>query len=290
VDGNRSLVDFIREKLASNTMEVPVFHAVAFKLQQVLAAPDFSIDAVTQLIMSDSRLTSQVLRISNAAYYSGLPKVATIREAAIRLGAREMATMAMTASQQELYRSADSRINRTMKSLWEHALCTAIGSRWLAGKTGCASIAQESFLAGLLHDIGKLYILKMLEEITRSGEFGSAVSLEQIIDTLNVMHVVQGTFLMKKWNLPEVYCDVVRDHHLEQWHTDNYLLAIVRLVNHTCNRLGIGVDPDILHHVPVITETGLLKAGETVMRELEVTIKDTAHVVHAIAMGGKSSL
>lgn len=287
---NRSIADYIRDRLASNTMEVPVFHAVAFKLQQVLATPDFNIDAVIQLIMTDSRLTSQVLRMSNSAFYSGLPKVANIREATIRLGAREVANIAMTVSQQELYRSADSRINQTMKSLWEHALCTAIGSRWLADKTSFASIAQEAFLAGLLHDIGKLYILKILEEVTRSGEFGSDVSLEQMIVTLNALHVELGIFLMERWNLPEVYIDVVRGHHLEQWPTDNSLLAIVRLVNHTCNRLGIGIDPDPQLVMPATGEACLLRAGESVIYELETTIKDAAKIVRAIAIGGKSSL
>ena len=282
---NRSIVDYIREKLANDSLEVTAFHAVAFKLQQVLAAPDFNIEAVIQLIMTDSKLTSQVLRISNSAFYSGLPKVASIREATIRIGASEMANIAMTASQQELYRSADSRINRTMKTLWEHALCTAIGSRWLAGKTNFASIAQEAFLAGLLHDIGKLYILKILEEMSRSSEFRNVLSLELMIETLNIMHVAEGTLLMERWNLPEIYIDVVRDHHLDQWRTDNTLLAIVRLVNHTCNRLGIGIDPDLKPDMPAASGAGSFKVSASVLGELEATIMEAAKTVHAIAMG-----
>ncbi|OGT97624.1 MAG: hypothetical protein A2X80_03270 [Geobacteraceae bacterium GWB2_52_12] len=282
---NRPIVDYIREKLANDSLEVTAFHAVAFKLQQVLAAPDFNIEAVIQLIMTDSKLTSQVLRISNSAFYSGLPKVASIREATIRIGASEMANIAMTASQQELYRSADSRINRTMKTLWEHALCTAIGSRWLAGKTNFASIAQEAFLAGLLHDIGKLYILKILEEMSRSSEFRNVLSLELMIETLNIMHVAEGTLLMERWNLPEIYIDVVRDHHLDQWRTDNTLLAIVRLVNHTCNRLGIGIDPDLKPDMPAASGAGSFKVSASVLGELEATIMEAAKTVHAIAMG-----
>ena len=280
---------FMREKLAAPP-EIQVFHAVAFKLQQVLATPDYSIEAVTQLIMTDPRLASQVLRMANSVFYGGLSKVATIRDAIVRMGAREVANIAMVATQQELYRSSDPRINKTMKTLWEHAVCTAIGSRWLAGKTGFAPLAQEAFLAGLLHDIGKLYLLKVLEEGTRTTAVGKVLTHEMVAEVLNSLHVEQGVALMRKWNLPEIYCDVIREHHLDHWKQDRPLLALVRLVNLSCNRLGIGIDPPATQETFDTPEARLLGVSETILADLETTIKEAAQIALAIARGGASSL
>jgi HD-like signal output (HDOD) protein len=106
-----SIVDVVRARLASGTLSVPVFHAVALKLQQVLLRPDFSIEDVHQLINADPGLASQVLRTANSAFYAGLSKVSTIREAIIRLGAKEVANLAMLTTQQDLYRSDDAGYN-----------------------------------------------------------------------------------------------------------------------------------------------------------------------------------
>ena len=101
---NRSLVDLINDHLAKNRVDVPVFHSVAIRLQQVLHKPNYSIDEVTQLIIADQGLSSQVLRVANSAFYTGLSKVTNIREAIVRLGSQEVANIAMMATQADVYR------------------------------------------------------------------------------------------------------------------------------------------------------------------------------------------
>lgn len=271
---NLSIVDVVTEYLNTRNIEVPVFHAVALKLQQVLAKPDYGIDEISQLIVADPGLASQVLRVANSAFFSGLSKATTIRDAVIRLGAKEVANIAMLATQQENYRSSNPQCNSFMQALWKHALCCAIGTKWLATKTGYASITQEAFLAGLLHDIGKLYLLKVLEELAKEPRFRAAFSPALLTEILNSMHVEQGYHLMQRWNMPDIYCQVVKEHHSEQWQQGNSLLALVRLVNQTCNKLGIGMHPCpslILYATP---EAQVLGIKEILLAELEIVIED----------------
>ena len=117
----------------------------------MLARPDFSSADVRQLINADPGLASQVLRASNSACYAGFRRVSTVREAIVRLGARELANLAMLTTQQALYRSSNASYNALMQPLWKHSFCCAVGSKWLAQKGGFATRAQESFLAGLSH-------------------------------------------------------------------------------------------------------------------------------------------
>ena len=271
---NQSIVDLIKEQLASGTTSLPVFHVVALRLQQVLARPNFNVEEVNRLISSDSGLVSQVLKVANSSYYSGLSKVGTIHEAIIRLGSQEVANIAVLATQQDQYRSDDPKFNAIMQNLWTHAFCCAVGSKWLALKSGFELLAQEAFLAGLLHDIGNLFLLKVMEEISKAKLLQEGATPAILSEVLSSMHVEQGCQLMKQWHLPEIYCQVVAGHEAEQWDHGNALLAIVRLADQTCKRLGIGVHPDPSLLLFASAEAQLLGLKEIALAELEIVMED----------------
>jgi putative nucleotidyltransferase with HDIG domain len=271
---NMSIVEIINSYLEARTLNVPVFHSVAVRLQQVLSKADFSIDDVNKLIIADPGLASQVLRVSNSSFYSGLNKVTTIRDAIVRLGATSVANIAMMATQQDMYRSTEANLNEIMNSLWQHALCCAIGAKWLAAKTNLGTLAEEAFLAGLLHDIGKLYLLKVMEEIIKEKKSSGIISPALLSEVLDSMHVEHGYRLMCCWNMPEEYSNVVRDHHIAKWDEGGLLLALVRLVDQTCNKLGVGMrhDPNLVLFAS--TEAQVLGVKEITLAELEITIED----------------
>jgi HD-like signal output (HDOD) protein len=274
----KSIVDAVKARLASGDMSVPVFHAVALRLQQVLARPDFKIDDVHQLINADPGLASQVLRAANSAFYSGLSKVSTVREAIIRLGAREVANLAMLTTQQDLYRSEDKTYNALMQTLWKHSFCCAVGSKWLAQKGGYAAQAQEAFLAGLLHDIGKLFVLKVMEEISRDPALKASAGPAVLNEVLTSLHLQQGYQLMVHWQMPEIYCEIVARHEDEEWDRNNLLLAIVRLANLACKKVGIGIrhDPGLL--LFSTQESQVLGLKEVTLAELEIVIEDALKI------------
>jgi len=271
----QSLVDLINDHLSKHDVDVPVFNAVAVRLQQTLRKPDFTMEEVTQIIVADQGLSAQVLKVANSSFYAGLTKVATIKDAVIRLGAREVANIAMMATQEDVYRSDDPLFNATMQTLWRHALCCAVAAKWLAGKVGYAPMAQEAFLAGLLHDVGKVFLLKVIEDLSRSGTLPVKTSPALVIEVLNSMHVPQGVRLMQGWNLPDIYQEVVRDHHDPEKGGAGTLLAIVRLANIACNRMNVGLRPEPDLVLFATTEAQFLGIREITLAEIELTIEDT---------------
>jgi HD-like signal output (HDOD) protein len=271
---NLSIVELIKEQLASGGTSVPVFHGVALRLQQVLARPNFSLEEVSRLINADTGLASQVLRIANSPYYAGLSKVGTLQEATVRLGSREVSNIAMLATQKDQYRSDDPRYNAIMQILWKHSFCCAVGSKWLALKSGYEILAPEAFLAGLMHDIGKLFLLKVMEDVGKAKRLQGGVTSALLTEVLDSMHVEQGHQLMQGWHMPEIYCEVVAGHEAEQWDHGNSLLAIVRLADQTCKRLGVGMsaDPNLLPFASA--EAQVLGMKEIALAELEIVIED----------------
>lgn len=272
---NKPLIDIITEKLESNTLELPVFHTTAIKLQKVLGQPDFTIEQVANLIVADQALASQVLRMANSSFYSGLSKVATIRDAIVRLGAQEIANLVMMASQMDIYKSANPALNGYMQRLWKHALGCALGTKWLATKMGFRHMAQEAFLAGLLHDIGTLFLLKVLEEIGASRPSGLNLAEPVVMEILDNMHVEQGYRLMLRWNLPETYAEIVRDHHRDDWDIKNILLAMVRLANATCIKNGLGLTHEPSLVLAALPEVQVLGVKEILLAEFEIMVEDT---------------
>jgi HD-like signal output (HDOD) protein len=269
----KSLVDIIHERVSSKAPQLPVFHHVALKLMNVLAKEDYSIAQVAQMIGEDQALSSHVLRMSNATFFGGLSKVTTIRDAIVRLGARQVTNVVTVVAQSQQYCTKDKSMAAYMQTLWKHSLGCALGTKWFAEKTGYKDLAQEGLLAGLLHDIGQLFLLKILEDV-HASEPQISLSKPVILEVFQHMHVEQGAILMQHWNIPELYGEIVRQHHDEIYDTSNTLLLLVRLVDMACRKVGIG-----LHHDPSIVlattaEAQALGAKEMVLSELEIMLED----------------
>ena len=271
-----SLQELIIRAIASDRLRLPAFPSVAMKLQLALHDRNTRIADLEAMIVGDQALASQILRVANSSFYRGLKTIPTIQKALIRLGVRQVATLALAVSQHSLYRVQDPRLDRYMERLWQHAFASALGSQWLAQHCGYREQADTAFLAGLLHNIGQLVILQVIDELyagrdLRGKELPEALLLE-VLDSN--MHNAQGYLLMKRWNLPEEYRIVARDHHRQPGESGNLLLEIVRLMDQVCNKLGIGLhhDPNVaLAATPEATHLGIT---EIQLAELEILLED----------------
>ena len=239
----------------------------------VLAKEDYSIAQVAQMIIEDQALSSHVLRMANSAFFGGLSKVTTIRDAIVRLGARQVTNVVTVVTQSQQYCTKDRTMAVYMQTLWKHALGCALGTKWFAEKTGYKELAQEGLLAGLLHDIGQLFLLKVLEDV-QASEPELALSKPVIVEVLQHMHVEQGTMLMQHWNIPELYGEIVRQHHAETYDTHNTLLLMVRLVDMACRKVGIGLHHDPSMVLATTAEAQALDVKEVVLAELEIMLED----------------
>lgn len=270
----KPLIELINEHLQGDLQGLPVFNSVAVKLQQMLARRDFKMETVIEMISEDQSLASQVLKVANSSYYAGLSTIATIKDAIVRLGAQEVANMVMMASQYEMYRSENEYLNSTMQKLWIHSLACATGAKWLAKKAGYVNLAAESFMGGLLHDIGQLALLKVLDDIHRNRESKAAFS-ETLIDEILVrMHGEVGYQLMKSWSLPEAYCSIAVNHHKEDFDGNDILLVIVRLSDKACKKTGKSAHPDPSLSLISLPEAQFLAVKEMTLAELEITVED----------------
>jgi putative nucleotidyltransferase with HDIG domain len=250
-------------------IELPVFNPVALELLHMLGDPATEIETIVSTITEDQALSAQVLKMANSAAFTGLSRSETIKDSAVRLGTRQISNLAMAASQAALHTSTIPVVNQIMQELWRHSHACAIGCWTLALKTGHIQLADQAYMAGLLHDIGKLYILKAMELVAQDAQSGIALDRQLILGVFSAMHVELGCRLMDHWNLPPVYRAIVADHHAEYTAPENLLLAIVKLVNFSSRRLNLSLTPPDSASDNALLEDGMLQIDESVWPILE---------------------
>lgn len=270
---NTSFIDQIEEYLASGKAALPVFSSTAMQIQQELVKKEPDVKRVEQLINYDQSLTSEVLRLANSPCYRGLAEVKTIKAAVVRLGLQEVCRITLLASSKGQFHVKDKSLRPLLKKLWQHAAGCALASHWLTKRCNYDDLVGQAFFAGLLHDIGKLAILIVIEQlkINQSAKMTDAL----LIEVLNTLHTKLGYTLMKSWNMPAQYCKIARDHHLSDVDQKDSLLQIVRLADMTCHKLSIGVTTVGEMDIASLPEVKLLGLSELALAELEIMLEDT---------------
>ena len=270
-----SLIEMLNEHLESDQLQLPVFPRLAMEIQTLFASENANIEKISTKIAADQVLASQLLRVANSAFFSGLNKVSRIRDSITRLGSLQVTNLVFMITQQEQYKSTDKFLHPYLDLLWKHASSCAVGSKWLAERLGYTPLAEEAFLAGLLHDIGNLLLLKVLEHINSSQNHDLELSKPVLFEVLDHMHTAQGASLLRRWNLPDIYCEVVAKHHQEDFNASDTILAIVRLVDLACHKLGIGLHEEPAVILAATREGEALGISEFLAAELEIMLEDS---------------
>lgn len=272
-----SFVDEIERFIEQGKIQLPAFHPNALRVQQELVKDEPNMGLVEQMIIRDQALASEVLRIANSAYYKGLSEVKTVKAAIVRLGMQEVGRIVLLAASRNQYRSNDKEINRLTVKLWQHSAGCGLAANWLARRCNYPELAGQAFFAGLLHDIGKLFLLTAIEQVKlrTSGK----MTWPLLMEVLNSMHSSEGYNLMKRWNMPDEYCEVVRDHHMPDIDVKDSLLLLIRLADLACNKLSIGLHTISDVNLAATTEANLLNLSEIDLAELEIMLEDTKILV-----------
>lgn len=263
----------IKRLLALQPIDLPVFHPIALKMVQLLADHNFVVDDLVSISNDDQVLAGQILKMANSHMYSGRVKIETIKDALIRLGAYHVSNLAMAASQAALHASKNDFVNGIMQELWFHSHACALGSRWVAMNAGHRNIAEQAYLAGLTHDVGKLHLLKALERLTNAGMAQAALERGLLLEIFDEMHIEQGVRLMEHWNMPPVYRAVAARHQQalagNDSGPDTMVLAIVRLVNITTRKKELSISTE-RSDIPILElpEAHLLKITDAQLMEL----------------------
>lgn len=191
--------------------DLPPLPHVAAQALSLIEDPDTTASKLSELLGGDTALAARVLKIANSAMFSRQREITTINQAIMTIGFKTLRGVIVAATLRQLNRS----FGKTEQMLWENSTCTAIAARLLAAKLK-KSYAEEVFLLGLLHDLGKLVLTRQvgkeyesIVEMTKSSQF--FVDCEQ--REFGFTHALIGALVAKKWNFSLETCQVILHHH-----------------------------------------------------------------------------
>jgi putative nucleotidyltransferase with HDIG domain len=265
------VVQQLNKSLESEQGTLPIFSAIAIRIQLELIKEQPDLKVIERLISEDQSLSSTVLKLANSAMFSGIVETTTVQTAIMRLGMAEIMQIVCAEINNKLFSSPDSQIDSIMKQLWQHSVACAYGAGIIASNLGHSVPREVAFSAGLFHDIGKLLILKVVEEKKKYYKILDMPD-ELLLEAIALLHAKHGHLLMKRMKLPIMYHIVARDHHLKKIDKENQLLVVVRLANILCHKMGVGIVVDHAIDILATEEAALLDLSEELLHRLEIIL------------------
>ncbi|RKZ14904.1 HDOD domain-containing protein [bacterium] len=213
--------------------------------------PNTSAEELQKVISDDQAMTARILKIANSAMYSCSRKIKTLTEAIVMLGFNSIRSLVVTSAARNLYNMKSSPSGLKERLMWEHSIGAGFACRLLA-EAKTPALTEEAFLAGLLHDIGKLVLTQRLpaefDEIVQTvyNEGRPFAATER--EVLGFDHAQVGALLVNKWKFSPALESVILNHHNPAALSPNDpLLLYLDLGNKLCHKLGIGFleEPDL---------------------------------------------
>ncbi|HXP64328.1 MAG TPA: HDOD domain-containing protein, partial [Steroidobacteraceae bacterium] len=201
-----AFIGSLATEVSKGTVNLPCFPDVVMRIRKALAAPDVSLTEIVKIVGTEPRLSARLLQAANSAAFNPAGKHLTdLRAAITRLGHRPVQSAAMSFAVKQL-RLAPSlqSISKPLNILWEQSISVAAICQAIAKRTRISP--EEAFLTGLLHGIGRLYIM-----VRSVGKSDRLYQDPTFIDMIASWHAAIGKAVLENWGLDEHMCEALGD-------------------------------------------------------------------------------
>lgn len=238
-----ALQEKTRREILHKSDLIPPLPDLVVRLLAVLNKQETEPQDLEVLMQNDQVLVAKMLAMVNSPFYGLNRTIRTIKEAVMVLGFRGVRSLVLATSTAKFLQRDYSVYGHEPKGLWLHAACVAAGSKMLARACRLgADAAEQLFVAGLLHDIGKLMLVQYLNEHQRGAAAAASISTFERT-TIGLDHTEAGALVTAKWNLSQEVQEVIKAHHDENVQTSEKSVAVVRLADAVAHERGIGYLP-----------------------------------------------
>ncbi|MDD2706823.1 MAG: HDOD domain-containing protein [Verrucomicrobiae bacterium] len=225
--------------------EMPAISPVFNKLTEMSRNLETDANELVKLIMLDPVLSAKVLKLINSAFYGMSQPVNSLTEAVIMLGVNTVKNLATCTAVLDRIVVGGRGMALNPQEFWVHCLGTAVACRLLGKAQNVPDDELEThFLAGLLHDLGKVILLKAIPgdyEIAMSRSAATSTSLNLAeMECFGFDHAQVGRLLANRWKLTPSLVDAIENHHLPDTGARPPLTQRVIAANNLCKKLPLG--------------------------------------------------
>ena len=285
------------KKIQAYIGKMPSLSTTVIKVLETCNDPKASASDLKRVVSLDPVLTGQVLKLINSAYYSLAIPITSLARAIIMLGVNTVKNLALSFAILKNIGGSGSDHAFTTDEFWTHCLCVGVVAKSLAAAIGFSPAQREEFfVAGLLHDLGKVPLntqfpkeYRRIYEMTNKDQIALHQSEERL---LGIDHGAVGNMIAKKWNLSMALVESLSHHHsiddISANHRD--FVFVVSLANQFAIQLNIGTagdryaDQELISYL--IERVGVDWATLNDMREKVVSEIEKAKIFLEIAKKG----
>lgn len=270
----------VMENFKKGKVELPVLPQVVHDVQTVMRQPSSSSEDLAKVIEKDAVISVRLIAVANSPYYRGIEQITSVRTAIGRLGLKETQNLITAIANKNLYETKNARFRRLMETLWVHSLAVGYFSVSLAREFG-ASDEQRYFFMGIVHDIGKVVLLKALSDTIPAK---SRFETPQIKKAVEEIHAGFAGSLLKRWGFSKEFIQAVMQHEAREVTEETEKGALVlNLANHMAYAAGFKIfEEDKAFDLESLPAYEFLKMSAETVEKINEDIKDlmkgTAHI------------
>ncbi len=237
--------------------DLPPLPSVVMRVMQTVNDPSTSAADLNRLISGDQALASKVLRLVNSSYYGFPRRIATITHAVVILGFNTVRNLTTSLGVCTAFDPQGQSTALDRDGFWAHSVAVAVAAGVIARRKSVpAKAAEEVFVGGLMHDLGKLFLDQYFPDqyaIALKLAKAANISLWDAEKTaLGVGHALVGKRIAEKWNLPPSLTAMIMLHHQPAFAKEHFqITGIIQAADHVARKLGLGNGGDDL--VPALT-------------------------------------
>jgi len=204
------------ERLIAKVEDLPTLPRTVLRITERVNDPRASAKDLSRIITDDQVLTARLLKLVNSSFYGFPQRVSTVTSAIVLIGFDAIRNLLLTTSVFDLFPSPTVKGRRDQEMLWDHSLGCAIGAKVIGAAMRHEKL-EELFVAGLLHDIGKIVEMTLLPRdfaliVTRVREGRTLIATAER-EILGCTHADIGRLLAARWNLPAKLMSLIALHH-----------------------------------------------------------------------------
>ena len=226
------------EEMIARVNELPSLPTVVMKVIELINDDSSNADNFEKYLRQDQALTARLLKIVNSSFFGLRQKINSISQAIVMIGYNSLKNLVLAASTNKLLEGAFPGYGFRENGMWQHSFMCATWAKKISKQLGMSTEQSEGlFVAGLLHDVGKLILAshithnckEMLAQLV--VEDGIVSKAERTI--LGIDHSEIGCRIAQKWNFPAKLANIIKYHHnIGSAIADQEEIAVIHLVNH----------------------------------------------------------
>jgi len=202
--------------LLRGRIELASLPDVYTQIVEVMNSPRSSAADLAEMVSKDTSLSSRMLRLVNSAFYGFPTRIDSISRAVTLIGTKELTTMALGISVVNAFKDIPCTF-MSMEGFWRHSIGCGVFAR-LLGAQKVGILGEQMFIGGLLHDIGRMVMLKQIPvayaEVIRQARLNQATLVATERKLLGYDHTDVGQLLCQEWRFSKALEEMISCHHL----------------------------------------------------------------------------